>query len=107
MSRSVPEESSFQTYVLDQLRQLGGVRSRRMFGGYGLYYDEAFFGIIYDGRLYYRTGERTRPEYERRGMERFRPNEKQTLKSYYEIPPEVLEDPRELAEWARKAAAGE
>jgi DNA transformation protein and related proteins len=33
----------------------------------------------------------------------FRPNERQTLKSYYEVPPEVLDDPEALLSWAGEA----
>ena len=33
----------------------------------------------------------------------FRPNERQTLKSYYEVPPEVLADPEALLSWAGEA----
>ena len=33
----------------------------------------------------------------------FRPNERQTLKSYYEVPPEVLDDAEALFSWAREA----
>lgn len=37
-------------------------------------------------------------------MPPFRPNARQTLKNYREVPAEVLEDADELAAWARKAA---
>jgi hypothetical protein len=33
----------------------------------------------------------------------FSPNERQTLKWYYEVPPEVLADPEALASWAGEA----
>jgi TfoX/Sxy family transcriptional regulator of competence genes len=33
----------------------------------------------------------------------FRPNERQTLKSYDEVPPEVLGDPEALLSWVREA----
>jgi DNA transformation protein len=33
----------------------------------------------------------------------FRPNERQTLKSYYEVPPDVLDEPETLLSWAREA----
>ena len=33
----------------------------------------------------------------------FRPNERQTIKSYYEVPPEVLADPEALISWAGEA----
>jgi DNA transformation protein and related proteins len=97
------KDDSFRDFILDQLRDLGHVDCRNMFGGYGLYHTGVFFGIISSGKLYLKTDPATRSEYERRGMEPFRPNAKQTLKSYYEVPVEIIEDGEWLAEWARKA----
>jgi DNA transformation protein len=37
------------------------------------------------------------------GMGPFRPNERQTLKSYYDVPPEILDDREALLHWAREA----
>jgi DNA transformation protein len=74
-----------------------------MFGGYGLYHGRTFFGIIFRGQLYFKTNEATRGRYVRSGMRPFRPSAKQTLKSYYEVPPEVLEGPDELVAWAQEA----
>lgn len=76
-----------------------------MFGGHGLYRNGTFFAIVYRGRLYFRTSAATQPEYQARGMQRFRPSARQTLRSYYEVPADVLEDPAEVARWARSAAA--
>jgi DNA transformation protein len=76
-----------------------------MFGGFGLYQGEVFFGIIHQGRLYFKTNERTRQSYVKKGMKPFRPNAKQTLKTYYEVPVEVIEDQEELATRARQAAS--
>ena len=36
-------------------------------------------------------------------MKPFRPNAKQTLKSYYQVPVEIIEDADELREWVGKA----
>ena len=47
--------------------------------------------------------ERSKADYVARGMGPFRPNERQTLKSYYEVPPEVLADPEALLSWAGEA----
>jgi DNA transformation protein len=33
----------------------------------------------------------------------FRPNEQQTLRSYYEVPQEVLNDAESFVSWAREA----
>jgi DNA transformation protein and related proteins len=45
-----------------------------------------------------------RPAYEQYGMKPFRPSDKQTLKNYYEIPPDILENEDDLICWARQAA---
>jgi DNA transformation protein len=99
-------DNSFLDFVLDQLRSLKDVICRSMFGGHGLYLGSDFFGIVYDGRLYFKTDETTREKYRERGMGPFAPSEKQVLKSYYEVPEEIVEDDEQLASWAREAAAG-
>jgi DNA transformation protein len=96
---------SFVEYVTDQLRRLGPVEAKAMFGGHGLYCGAVFFAIIADGRLYFKTDSASRRDYEGRGMGAFRPNPKQTLRTYYEVPVEVLEDDEELAAWAERALA--
>jgi DNA transformation protein len=97
------KDDSFRDFVLDQLHDLGQVDCRRMFGSYGLYHGGVFFAIISKGRVYFKTDATTRPEYERRGMTPFQPSAKQTLKSYYEVPVEIVENEEQLAEWARRA----
>lgn len=96
-------DDSFRDYVLDQLHGLSSVRFRSMFGGYGIYSEDLFFGILYEGRLYFKTNANTRDAYTDAGMKPFRPSEKQTLKNYYEVPPEVLDDDEILKEWARES----
>ena len=91
--------------MLDQLSGLHGVTCRAMFGGYGLYQGETFLGIIHKGRLYFKIGKATLPAYRAKGMKPFRPNSKQTLKTYYEVPVEVIEDQEELTVWARQAVS--
>jgi DNA transformation protein len=97
------KDESFKDFVLDQLSGLDDVEARRMFGGYGLYRDETFFGIIHRGRLYFKIDERTVGEYRKRKMKPFRPNAKQTLKSYYQVPVDIIEDADKLSEWAEAA----
>jgi DNA transformation protein len=96
-------DESFKDFVLDQLRELDDVEARRMFGGYGLYQDETFFGILHKGKLYLKVDESTVHEYRKRKMKPFRPNPRQTLKSYYQVPVEILEDSERLCDWAVKA----
>ncbi len=92
-------------FVLDQLSDQEGVQSRAMFGGHGLYCGGIFFGIVYNDVLYFKTDDSTRSDYETLGMKPFRPNPKQTLKNYFEVPADVLEDRDQLTSWTRKAVA--
>lgn len=95
----------FQRYVLDQLVELGGVQPRRMFGGIGLYHDTLFFALIDDDVLYFKVGTTNREAYVARGMKPFCPFPEQPTyeMGYYEVPADVLEEPAELAAWARKS----
>ena len=98
------KDSSFQQFVLDQLRDMRGVTCRAMFGGFGLYQEGVFFGIIHKSRLYFKTNERTKQRYVQEGMKPFRPNRSQTLKNYYEVPADTIDDPDHLVAWAQEAA---
>jgi DNA transformation protein and related proteins len=65
------------------LRDLGDISSRPRFGGHGIYCNDVVFGILFGGRLYF--------------------NERQTLKSYHEVPPDGRSDPEALLSWAGEA----
>ena len=95
---------SFRDYVLEQLAALDGVSCRAMFGGYGLYSGQQFFGILHDGRLYFKTHPDTLPDYLNYQAAVFAPSTKQVLKNYREVPVDILEDAGQLVAWARKAA---
>ena len=99
------KDESFKDFILDQLSEIDSVEARRMFGGHGLYQDETFFGIVHRGRLYFKIDESTVGEYRKRKMKPFRPNGKQTLKSYYQVPVEIIEDADVLREWAVRAVS--
>ena len=101
--QSTMKKDSFKDFILDQLYKLGPVNCRSMFGGFGLYWEGNFFGIIYKGRLFFKTEPGSVPDYQERGMEPFRPNSKQVLKTYFEVPSDILEDSDQLAAWAQRA----
>ena len=97
------QETGFKVFVEDQLSGLRGLICRSMFGGYGLYQGRTFFGIIFRSRLYFKTSDATRGRYKETRMQPFRPSAKQTLKTYYEVPSDVVENPDELVAWAQEA----
>lgn len=100
-------DDSFKEFVLDQLSALPDVRAKAMFGAHGLYSGETFFGILDDGRLFFKTDAASQVDYAARGMGPFTYESRGKVMTmrYHEVPPEVLEQPLELVAWARKAIA--
>ena len=96
---------TFKEFVLDQLEGMRDLRVHRMFGAYGLYSEEIFFGIISKSRLYFKTDQKTRAAYIERESTPFRPNPKAELQKYYEVPLEILEDRDLLVQWANAAVS--
>ena len=79
---------------------------KQMFGGYGLYSGVVFFGIVYDGKLYFKTDDATRGRYLGWESAPFQPNAKQTLTTYYEVPGDVIDNAEDLSELADEAGEG-
>ena len=98
-----PKRDGFKDFVLDQLVDIHTVTARAMFSGYGLYRGTTFFGIIHRDRLYFKVTPETVGHYKSHGMKPFRPNAKQTLKSFYEVPIDIIEDADALTQWATEA----
>jgi DNA transformation protein and related proteins len=96
---------SFKEFVLEQLSALPALRSRAMFGAYGLYAGDKFFGILDEGRLFFKTDATSQLDYTARGMgpSTYEMNGRRTTMAYHEVPPEVLEYAPELTLWAQRA----
>ena len=94
---------SYRDFVLEQLGRVAPVTGKSMFGGAGIYAQGLFFALIAEDRLYFNVDDATRPDFERRGMEPFRPFGEESAMGYYEVPSEVLEDVNQLETWMKKA----
>lgn len=94
---------SYRDFVVEQLGRVSAVTHKSMFGGAGLYHQGLFFALIAEDRLYFKVDDSTRPDFERSGMEPFRPYGEESAMGYYEVPADVLEDLSQLALWMRKA----
>jgi DNA transformation protein len=106
--RSLRVTAEFRDFVLDQLARVPELRSRRMFGGIGLYSGQWFFAILAADELFFKVGEGNRAAYEAAGSEPFRPladAKRPVSMSYWRVPIEVLEDSAELTGWAHAAIA--
>ena len=98
-------DDSFKSFVLDQISGLPELRAKAMFGAHGLYSAEHFFGILDEGRVFFKVDDTTRADYESRGMSPFTYEVKGRVMTmnYYELPPDVLEDRNEAIIWANRA----
>jgi len=98
------KRTEFRDHVIETLRAFGPVEVKSMFGGFGLYHRGTFFALIAEDTLYVKADESTRGRFEARGLEPFRFTKKSgevIATAYCEVPPEALESPAEMAEWAR------
>ncbi len=99
--------AGFRSFVLEQLgRVVRDVRGRSMFGGVGIYSGDLFFALIDDDTLYFKVDESTRPDFESRKMDPFRPyGPDGEVMQYYCVPAEVLEDAEALDDWVQRSIA--
>ena len=98
----------FVSWCRELLSPLGAVRSRRMFGGHGLYVDDIFLALIADGRLYLKVDDHSRPRFEAAGSRPFefrRADGQGAAMSYFEAPEEAMDSPAQMQDWARLAMA--
>ena len=102
----MPVTAGFKDFGRDLLADFGPVTIRNMFGGAGVYADGVMFAILVDDTFYLKADEATRRAFEAEGMGplTYRPAGKDPVAmTYFEVPPRLLEEPEELASWAREA----
>jgi DNA transformation protein len=102
----MPVSEDFLEYLYDQFYLLGPITVRKMFGGAGIYHAQKIFGLVADDILYLKVDDANRDRFLQAGSSPFQPfPDKRETMSYYEIPPDVLENPEELVLWAKTSLA--
>lgn len=98
--------NEFVAHCMELLQPLGSMRSRRMFGGHGLYLNDFFIAIVAGEQLYLKTDEQTRGRFEAEDCKPFCFPQKDgelVSTSYFRPPEEALESPALMQPWARLA----
>ena len=92
-------------HCIELLAPLGRVRSRRMFGGHGLYIDDLFVALIAFDRLYLKASESTRADFEAAGCSPFEYQRqgRTTALGYWTAPPDAMDSPDAMRPWGRRA----
>ena len=93
--------------IADLFAGLGRVTIKRMFGGKGIYHDGLIVALEVGGDIMLKADARSAPEFAAAGSTQW-VYEGQMRKGpvampYWSIPDSALDDPDEMAVWARKA----
>ena len=101
------DDDAFIAYVKELLAPIGAPRSRKMFGGCGIYLDDTIVAIVADARLYLKVDDETKPQFAAAGSMPFvyEANGESHEMGYWTAPDEALESSDEMATWARLAYA--
>jgi DNA transformation protein len=99
---------TFGEFLREQLAPLGRVTMRRMFGKTGVFCDGLMLGMVTEDTLYFRVDDHNRATF--REAESLPPlnylKKGCTIDlSFWRTPERLLDEPDELAAWAREALA--
>lgn len=93
--------------IRDLFDGFGPVRIRRMFGGKGIYRNDLIFALVLGGEFLLKADDVSAPDFERAGCRQWvythRTSGKPVAMPYWSVPDGALDDPDEMALWARKA----
>lgn len=94
--------SEYVDYLHEVFEAFGLIRSRKMFGGYGIYHNDLMFGLVFSDELYLKTDKHNVEFFEERGLGPFEfiASNKITKMSYYLAPEEIYDDPEQASYWA-------
>src|SRR5580765_2857137 len=99
---------TYAEFLREQLAPLGHVAMRRMFGKTGVFCDGVMFGMMTENMLYFRVDDHNRAIFKE--AEAFPPlnyaKKGTTIDlSFWRVPERLIDEPDELAAWARAALA--
>lgn len=91
------------SYLHEVFAHFGVIRSRKMFGGHGLYHNDLMFALVADDELYLKADKETIPIFAENdlGPFEFDKDGKIMRMSYYKAPEEIYDDPEQASYWAK------
>jgi len=99
--------ADFLEFLMDQLRGLGRITTRRMFSGAGLYCEGVIFALILRDTLYFKVDDGNRPPTRRKGSRlHLRARAGRCGSAPTGRSERLFDEPDEMLEWARRAGSG-
>ncbi len=86
--------------LLKTLSVVGDVNGRKMFGGYGIFAEDAMFALVSsDGDIHFKVGDSNRAKYEAAGSKQFH------HMPYFQLPEAIYQEDDDLFAWAKESIA--
>jgi DNA transformation protein len=86
------------TLLVEKIQSIGGISSKKMFGGYGIFHDGRMFGMVDSkGQYFLKSDDTTKALFEEAGATRH------GKMPYYSIPAVVFDATTQLLIWVQKA----
>ncbi len=92
--------------IEEMFTAVGPVTIRRMFGGKGIYRDGVIFALFLFDEIMLKADAQSAPEFSQAGSRQWvyqRPGKSPVAMPYWSVPDSALDDPDEMATWARLA----
>ena len=98
-------KDEFARYCVELLGSLGPTRSRRMFGGHGIFHEGRMIAIVLKDTLYLKSDAESAEHFDKQNLPPFtyERNGKTMPMSYRQAPADLFEDREEAALWGRRA----
>ncbi|HWU14355.1 MAG TPA: TfoX/Sxy family protein [Caulobacter sp.] len=106
VSKQSEQTQRLAAHYVDQLSDWGQITTRPLFGAIALYRNKRVFAMTWHGGLYFKVDDDSRGDYETAGSHPLgytAEGEEQALKSYWEVPADVIESQDKLHAWAERA----
>ena len=106
MTKQSEQTQKLADHYVDQLSDWAKITTRPLFGAVALYRNEHVFAMAWHGALYFKVDDASRSDYEAAGSQTLgysTDGEDHALKSYWEVPADVLEDEEKLRDWVERA----
>ncbi|WP_101506822.1 TfoX/Sxy family protein [Erwinia sp. B116] len=106
MTKLAGQGKALAVHYAGELSGWAPITTRPLFGAVALYRDGLVFAMVWKGSLYFKVDNTSRADYEAAGSHALgyvAEGNDHALKSYWEVPVDVLEDNETLTEWAQRA----
>lgn len=106
MTKLTRQSRELAEHYASELSGLGPITTRPLFGAIALYRDAHVLAMVWNGALYFKVDDASRPDYKAAGSHALgyvAEGHEHALKSYCEVPVDVIEDHEKLLDWAQRA----